>query len=128
MLANANIQAEAAPSNDLILRIGAVDACLNRAPGGRAGILISKKCKRLRKALSGGYYYKRLQVAGEKIYRNKPYKNNYSHVAEALQYLLLGAGEGEALVVSKRKTRAADEGLPPTKGSPEQQQHAWMGG
>jgi hypothetical protein len=124
MLAAANIEAEPAPSNDLVLRIGSVDSCLNRAPGGRPGLLISRNCKTLRKALSGGYYYKRLQVSGENLYRNKPYKNNYSHIAEALQYMLLGAGEGDALVQSKQRTLPAHEGGL-HRGSVEQE-HAWM--
>ena len=124
MLAAANIQAEAAPSNDLVLRVGAVDSCLNRAPGGRPGLLISRNCKALRKGLSGGYYYKRLQVAGEEIYRNKPYKNNYSHICEALQYMLLGAGEGDALVTSKQRTLPAYEGDAGPRSM--EQEHAWM--
>lgn len=45
----------------------------------------------LRKACNGGYRYRRLQVTGEERFVDKPDKNRYSHVAEALQYLVLGA-------------------------------------
>jgi hypothetical protein len=124
MLHAANIEVEPAPTQDLVLRIGAVDACLNRAPGGRPGMLISRHVKTLRKALSGGYYYKRLQVAGEELYRNKPYKNNYSHIAEALHYMLLGAGEGDALVQSGHRTLPALEASSDRGFS--EQEHAWM--
>jgi hypothetical protein len=44
-----------------------------------------------RKAMAGGYKYKRLQVTNDERYHDKPDKNKYSHVAEAGQYMILGA-------------------------------------
>ena len=35
-------------------------------------------------------------------YEDKPMKNRYSHVMDALQYLLLGAGEGKSLIQGRR--------------------------
>ncbi|MGE3479754.1 MAG: hypothetical protein AB7G80_09840, partial [Dongiaceae bacterium] len=55
----------------------------------------------LRKRFRGGYHYKRMQVSGEARYDDKPNKNKFSHVHDALQYMLLGAGEGRALTVGK---------------------------
>ena len=41
---------------------------------------------------------RRLQVAGADRYVDKPEKNRYSHVVEAGQYAMIGAGEGYAVV------------------------------
>ena len=65
---------------------------------GEPAIVISPKCKTLRKALAGGYKYRRLRVAGDERYEERPMKNMYSHVAEAQQYLLVGAGEGYRVI------------------------------
>jgi hypothetical protein len=53
--------------------------------GGRAQFGLHPRCKRLRKALLGGYHYRRVHVSGEK-YENKPNKNEFSHVADAFTY------------------------------------------
>ena len=42
----------------------------------------------------------------EERYVDKPDKNEWSHVCESLQYLLLGAGEGRALLRGQRGQRA----------------------
>jgi hypothetical protein len=39
-----------------------------------------------------------VQVSGEEKFRDVPDKNHYSHVAESLQYLLVGGGEANALI------------------------------
>lgn len=44
------------------------------------------------KGLSGGYQYRRLQVSGEARYSEKPLKNKFSHVVEALEYGLVNSG------------------------------------
>jgi len=41
--------------------------------------------------MSGGYKYKRVQTSGDAKYVDKPDKNQYSHIADAGQYLVLGA-------------------------------------
>ncbi|WP_448191895.1 hypothetical protein [Azospirillum sp. sgz301742] len=88
-----------ATSNDLSLRIDAVNEVFAKLVEGRPAILIAKRCKVLRKACGGGYQYRRIQVLGSAPrFEEKPNKNRYSHVAEALQYMLLGGGEGRALV------------------------------
>lgn len=52
------------------------------------------QCATLRKGLGGGYAYRKLQLAGSDRYAEKPEKSKFSHVVEALEYSLLGAGEG----------------------------------
>ena len=70
---------------------------MNRLIDGKPGLLIDSKCKRLRKALSGGYHFKRVQISGAERYRDQPNKNEHSHVGDAYMYLLLGGGEHRAL-------------------------------
>lgn len=53
---------------------------------GNPGLLVSPKCKTLRKGFQGGYQYRRLQVSGDR-YTDKPDKNQYSHIHDAMQYV-----------------------------------------
>lgn len=86
-----------APSNDPTIRINAVAEMLNTRPDVAGGITISPGCVHLIGAMEGGYQYRRLQTTGE-VYSEKPNKDDYSHISDALQYLVVGAGEGRALV------------------------------
>ena len=92
------VPARPAPSNDPVLRREAVAASLTRLIDGSPALLVSPRCDNLRKGMAGGYQYQRLQVAGDARYHDKPIKNRFSHVCEAAQYLMLGAGEGKAVV------------------------------
>lgn len=80
-------------SNDPELRRGALTRPLTRLVGGRPGLLLSPKMKRLRKALAGGFHYARVQIAGDERFRDVPVKDMHSHVAESAEYALLDAGE-----------------------------------
>jgi len=51
-----------------------------------------------RKAFAGGYKYKRLQVSGEERFVDKPDKNKYSHISDAIQYMFLGAVGGDRVI------------------------------
>ena len=102
---NANaIPARAAPTNDFEIRREAVAIAMNRMYDGKPGFQISPKCRITRKGLAGGYAYKRVQVAGDERFHDKPDKNRYSHPCEAGQYAMLGAGEGRT-VIPRRKRR-----------------------
>ena len=84
---------------------------LNRLVDGQPGLLISPKCKITRKGMAGGYNFKRIQVAGDERFHDKPNKNGFSHPCEAAQYLMLGAGEGKSVIPSKRNKRDDDRKL-----------------
>lgn len=99
ILRQAGIQARAASSNDIALRIEAVNAPLTRLAEKMAGLVIDPRCTNLIKGFEGGYHYRRLQVSGER-YEETPNKNRFSHVHDALQYLMLGGGEGRRLTAS----------------------------
>jgi hypothetical protein len=86
-----------APTNDLMIRLESVRRVLTRLVDGKPGLIVSPNCVRLRKALAGGYHYKRLAVSGSARFQDSPAKDEHSHVADALQYALLEGGEGRAL-------------------------------
>lgn len=60
---------------------------------GEPAIAINRRCSILRKGLAGGFQFKRVQVAGDVRYHDKPDKNKYSHVCEALEYDIVSGGE-----------------------------------
>lgn len=62
--------------------------------GGFPQFVLHPRCKILRRALMGGYHFRRMRISGER-YSEQPDKNHYSHVADALGYAgtrLFGAG------------------------------------
>jgi len=86
-------------TNDPIIRREAVAGTMTRMDfSGNPGFLLGPKAVMTRKALAGGYKYKRLMVSGSDRYTDKPDKNRYSHVADSLQYLMVGAGEGDNVI------------------------------
>ena len=93
-----NIPANPAPTNDFVKRRESVAVPLGRLIDGMPGLIIHPECRTLRKGMAGGYNYRRLQVSGEERYRDVPDKNMYSHVCEAGQYMLVGAGEARTLI------------------------------
>jgi len=91
------IIAKPARTNDFTLRREAIAVPLSRLIVGKPGLIISPKCTITRKGLAGGYCYKRVQVAGQERYQDKPDKNKYSHPVESLGYMLIEAGEGDSI-------------------------------
>ena len=90
----AGVPMMAAPTNDFTIRRDAVGNLLTRLTVlGRPALVISPTCPILRKAMMGKYQFRRLQVRGDARYHDAPDKNEFSHVAEALQYAAVGAGE-----------------------------------
>lgn len=86
-------------TNDFIIRREAVAKLFTTLTMmGRPALVISPKARMLRKAMAGGYKYKRMNVHGAERFKDKPDKNMYSHVADALQYLCVGLGHGRDLV------------------------------
>jgi len=85
-----------ARTNDPATRIEAVDKRLRENIMGGPSILIHPSCRILRKACISEYHYRKLKLSGRTDqYDDAPNKNHpYSDVADALQYLMLGGGEG----------------------------------
>jgi hypothetical protein len=101
ILRGAGLKAFPTHSNSPDLRIEAVSSQLTKMVEGKSAFIIDRRCSTLIKGFEGGYSYKRMEVSGER-YSDKPEKNMYSHVHDALQYMLLGAGEGRALMNSQK--------------------------
>lgn len=94
MSRNCHINVRPTATNDPKTRREAGAAPMGR----RNGLVVHQDCKILRRALGGGYHYKRVQVAGKEFYRDVANKNQFSHIAEAYGYLMLGGGEYRSLV------------------------------
>jgi hypothetical protein len=101
ILRGAGLKAFPAPSNSVDLRLESVSSQLTKMVDGKPAFMIDRRCPQLIKGFEGGYQYKRMEVSGER-YADKPDKNMFSHIHDALQYLLLGAGEGRALMNSQK--------------------------
>lgn len=86
-------------NNDVMVRITAVDALLRQIYKGGNGVpmpmfLLSRGgCRTLREAMNGGYCYRKKRAAdGTSRYDDKPDKeSDFSHVADALQYVVVGS-------------------------------------
>lgn len=70
----------------LLARLESVRYALTHLVNGRPMLQIHPRCKMIRKALQGGYQYKRVQVANSDRYHDTPDKNKYSHPMDALEY------------------------------------------
>jgi hypothetical protein len=81
---NKDIAMQAAPQSPLLRQEGTRKA-LRTLVSGRPQFALHPRCKKLRKALLGGYHFKRKKTAANR-YEEKPDKNEYSHVADALTY------------------------------------------
>jgi hypothetical protein len=96
-----------APTNDFVRRREAVAGLLSRMTmTARPALVVDPACLTLRKALGGGYCYRRLQVGGEARFKDVPDKNRFSHVADALQYLCVGEGEDRTAIHGATQRRA----------------------
>lgn len=84
------------------LRREALASPLNRMIDGQPGLLVDPSCKTIRKGLSSKFVYKRIQVVGDEKYHDTPDKNMWSHVCEAAEHAMVGAGEGKMLLNKPR--------------------------
>ena len=97
-LANMGLPVMEAPSQDPKLRVEALRAPFGKMFEGKPAIVIHPRCRNLIKSLQGAWCYRRLQVSSQKErFREVPDKSEYSHIGDALGYMLLGCGEGNAL-------------------------------
>lgn len=94
-----DLRVAAAPcgDNDLSLRIGSVAFVLNGLHnGGPRFLMCPQHCRTLKVAMAGKYHFRKQAMAGG--LEEKPYKDFYSNIADALQYLMVGEGEGREMV------------------------------
>ena len=88
-----------AKTNRISARINSVDEYLMRQVDGDPGFLMDPRCTQLKAAMMGGYRFDKSGGID---------KNKHSHVAEALQYLMLhisSAGEGAGHMIQRREVK-----------------------
>lgn len=101
-----------APTNDATRRLEAVRGRLTTSTiGGAPAFIVDPRCKILRKALGGAYCLERKQVSGEERFKDKPSKNEFSHVADALQYLCVGGGDDNRAIQGSRRPGKVKVGI-----------------
>lgn len=96
------ILAHNAPTNKFKPRLDNVIHFLQR----RDGLLIDKRCEKVIGGFRGGYHYRPLRISGlGSAFSSEPVKNDFSHIADAMQYLCSGIRQGsnnQQTVVVKR--------------------------
>lgn len=100
-----------ASTNDIDPRIRAVESFLLGARGWLPAFQIDgSRCPNLVRALKMGYRYQNVKATGEP--QPKPLKNEHSHIADALQYLCLGALGGALGAINRQLIRRGRTGPP----------------
>lgn len=93
-LKNAGLEVFMPKTNDPKTRQRAVSSMLNKNIG---GIIISPHCTFTIQAMQGGYRFKKTKVLGAitAAYSPTPDKNEFSHIADAVQYMAMFVNQGE---------------------------------
>jgi hypothetical protein len=92
-----NLHPRVSMTGSPLTMVEAVKKAFGRIVVGQPAILISDKCKQLRKGLNGSYQFKRINVSGER-YSEKPDKGPYSHICNAFEFLMDGTGASRELL------------------------------
>lgn len=95
------------PGNRLNPRLEGVRDLLTNNIGGKPGLLVSPKCKKVRQGFNNGYVMAKRKLSnGEKKLKDEPEKNAFSHVHDALQYLIAGLTKTSAILLDLDERRA----------------------
>lgn len=108
VLSKLGLRAAPAFANNLEARLGSVRGFLTRLVGGKPAMLVSPTCRGLINGFNGEYMYAKLQLSGETRYRDKPEKNQASHVHDACQYACMRWD-----IMLRRQEYAAEVYMPP---------------
>ncbi|QHW26648.1 hypothetical protein GYN07_20935 [Rhizobium leguminosarum bv. viciae 248] len=115
---NFGMPVRAAPvkNNHIQTRIEAVEYAMVTMVNGVPRFLVCGiNCRTLKVACAGGYHFKRIK--GTSRHEDKPFKDRYSDIADATQYMLLGAGEGRVVTGQQRSGSKAPVSTKPQKKS-----------
>lgn len=89
-----------APTNDIPQRLRAIEAfLLAQREGGPAFLIDANRCPVTVRALNGGYRFAKTRSG---VRKPVPDKNEYSHIADALQYACLAAHGGMVGMIGNR--------------------------
>jgi hypothetical protein len=61
---------------------------------GQPGFVLDPSCQQLRRGFNGRYKYERLKTSGPARFRDRPVKDEMSHIQDALQYACLRIRNG----------------------------------
>lgn len=89
ILRELGINSLAALTNDPTPRRDGLKYFLGKLVDKQPACTLSLKVGMLRKGLMGGFKYARVKVGGDERYHEKPLKNIYSHICEALEYIAM---------------------------------------
>jgi hypothetical protein len=88
-----------ASTNDIDARVRAVDAHLMRSVAGKPALLIDgRRCPKLVAGMNGGYRYANTRGG---VRKTTPEKNEFSHVADCLQYVALATHGGMVPMITR---------------------------
>lgn len=104
VLRTAGINARPCETNDPELRRAALDTVLTRTDEGAPAFVVDDSCKALITGLETEFCYRRIRTAHGESFADAPDKNRYSHISEACEYLMLGAGEARELIGRKQRS------------------------
>jgi len=84
---------------------------------GNPALKIHQRCKTIRGGARGKFYMKKVgkEEGADERYADDPLKNFYSHVCEALEYLMCGWGEGTAYDGDRPKRKTKRKTLMPAR-------------
>jgi hypothetical protein len=92
-----------AKTNNVSARLSAVDDFLMRQVDGDSAFLVDPRCTRLKAAMMGGYRFHKKNGSID--------KNKHSHVAEALQYLMLHINTtSDGFMIQRRDVKSVASG------------------
>ncbi|HET6455088.1 MAG TPA: hypothetical protein VFI02_11845, partial [Armatimonadota bacterium] len=108
-LAEAGIPTEGAMTNLFFARRRAVIGYIERMVNGEPGILVSRRCKILRKGFQGAYRFRQKRFTAGEVTADEAEKNFSSHPHDGLQYVAVhvekggGSKDGHRNVSSQRR-------------------------
>ncbi|MDI7862541.1 hypothetical protein MRS76_11270 [Rhizobiaceae bacterium n13] len=98
------VRAAPVKNNHIQTRIEAVEYAMITMVNGQPRFLVcGSHCRTLKVACEGGYHFARIK--GTSRHKESPEKDRYSDIADACQYMVLGAGEGRVVVGQDRASR-----------------------
>jgi hypothetical protein len=109
-LYEAGIATEPAVTNDFVIRREAVAFYLTKMSDGEASFHLNPSCAMLRKGFNGRYKFERLRTNGPARFKDRPLKDDYSHIHDALQYACMKVRSGTAPVKAKAVVKKSAKG------------------
>ena len=109
-LLEAGIATEPADTNDFIIRREAVAFFLTKMSDGEPSFAVNPSCSMIRKGFNGRYKFERIRTNGPARFKDRPLKDEYSHIHDALQYACMRVRGGTARPRAKAVVNKSSKG------------------